>query len=91
MWYFILGSFKSCLHSLMVTDRNFTQSFHTHYEMDESSIGHEFRVVYHCFTPVVANTAGADHSEAHEGVLILQHIGLRINLVAMSRQCGTPR
>ena len=91
MWYFVLGSFKACLHGLMVTDRNFTQSFHAHYEMDERSIGPEFRVVCHCFTAIAANTAGADHSRAREGVFIPQHIGIRLNLEAMSHQHGTPR
>ena len=74
----------------MVTDRNFTQSFHAHYEMDERCIGRKFRVVYHCFTVVAANIAGADHSRAREGVFILQHFDLKLNL-AMSHQHGTPR
>ena len=75
----------------MVTDMNFTQSFRTHYEMDERCIGHEFRVVYHCFTVAATNIVATDHSRAHEGVFILQHIGIRINLAAMSLQRGTPR
>ena len=75
----------------MVTDRNFTQSFRAHYEMDERCIGCEFRVVYHCFTAPAANIDGANHSRAHEGIFIPQHIGIRLNLGAMSRQRGTPR
>ena len=69
----------------MVIDKHFTQTLHAHYEMDDSGISREFRVVYHRFTDVVADTVGLDYSIAPEGVFIPLHIGLRLNLATMSR------
>ena len=85
------SSFKTRLPGLRVIDRNFSQSLRAHYEMDDSCISREFRVVYHRFTDVVADTVGPNYSRACEGVFIPLHISLRLNLVAMSRQRGTPK
>ena len=69
----------------MVTDKNSMQSFRTYYEMDDRCIGREFRVVYHSFTAAAANSTGAYHSRPSVGVFTPPHIGLRLNLMAMSR------
>ena len=70
----------------MVIDRHFTQLLRAHYEMDDSCISREFRVVYHRFIDVAADTAGLDYSRVREGVFVQLHICLRLNLAAMSRQ-----
>ena len=67
------------------------QSFCAHYEMDDRCIGREFRVVYHSFTADIANSAAEYHPRARVGVFKPLHIGLRLNLKAMSLQRGTPR
>ena len=67
------------------------QSSCAHYEMDDRCIGREFRVVYHSFTAAAANSAAKYHPRAQGGVFNPMHIGLRLNLKAMSHQRGTPK
>ena len=61
------------------------QSFSVHYDMEDSYIGCEFRVVYHSLFVATVNSAGGYHSRTHEGAFTPLHFGLSIKSTAMSR------
>ena len=63
------------------------QDFHVHYDMEDSYIGYEFKVVYHSLSTTAAvavNFAGGFHSGTREGAFSPLHFILRIKSMTMS-------
>ena len=75
----------------MVTDKKLMQAFCAHYDMEDSYIGCEFRLVSHSLSAAAVNSVGGYHSRTREGVFTPLHFGINIKSMAMSHQCGTPR